>query len=291
MKQALMSEHSRNIITASAPPVLRFLNPLHLLRNLYGHRELIIQFTKREVEGRYKGTYLGLLWSLLNPLLTLAVYTFAFAVIMKARFEGSQGGRLDFALNMFCGLIVFGIFRELVSRAPRMMVESSNFVKRIVFPLEIIPPAILCSSVIFSLFSLCILLPAVLLVQHTVSQTIYQFPLILLPLCAMTLGLSWLLASLGVFLRDMGHFVGVATQLLFFGSPIIYPLSAVPERFQLIMRLNPLSTFLENSRRTLIHGEPLEWGWWLVTLIVSLVVLQIGYAWFMRSKTAFADVV
>jgi len=279
-------------ITSEPPSVTEFLSPVGMFARLWGQRELIGQFAWREVVGRYKGAYLGLAWSLLNPLMTLAVYSFVFGMILKARFAtGSDAGRLDFVLNLFCGLIVYGVFSNCLGRCAGVIIENRNFVKRVVFPLEALPVAILGGSLVNAAMGLAILLPVLAIFAPQLSSTMYLFPLVLAPLCALTLGLSWFLASLGVFLRDIGQVVIVGLQLLFFASPIIYPLSAAPDNWQLLMRLNPLTTILEDSRRTLISGQSPEWGWWLAVTVLSIVVLQLGYVWFMKSKRVFADLV
>ncbi len=289
----MAASNARRIITSEPPSAGEFVGVRKMIGNLYQFREIIKQFTWREVTGRYKGTYLGLIWTLITPLMTLAVYTFVFGVILNARFGVAQtgSGKLDFALNLFCGLIVFSVFSTSVSTAPCLIVGAANYVKRVVFPLETLPVSVVGAGLINAAMSMAILMPALLVFSERLSPTMYQFPLVLIPLCALSLGLSWFLASLGVFLRDLREAVGIIVQLLFFLSPVIYPLSAAPESLQPILRLNPLTTILENARRTLMWGQPIEWFWWFVVTAVSFVILQVGYVWFMKSKRAFADVI
>jgi len=253
---------------------------------------MIKQFAWREVVGRYKGTYLGLVWSLLNPLLTLAVYTVVFGVVLKAKFgPAAEAGTAQFALALFCGIIIYNVFSVCVSKAPSAIYEQPNLVKKVVFPLEILPVAMLAASIVNAGFGLAILIPALLIFSPNLSSTIYMFPLVLLPLCALSLGVAWFLASIGVFIRDVGQAIVILLQLLFFASPVIYPLSAAPGVFQIILRLNPLTTILEDARRTLIWGQSIEWPWWFAVTIVSLIVMQSGYVWFMKSKRVFADII
>jgi lipopolysaccharide transport system permease protein len=283
---------STKIITADPPRVIEFINPVRMVLDLLSRRDLIAKFAWRDVVGRYKGTYLGMIWSLLNPLMTLAVYTFVFGVILKARFTtGPSGGYGAYALILFSGIIVFNVFSVCISRASLLIADNPNYVKRVVFPLEILPVAALGSSLISAGLGLIVLIPALVIFSAKISSTMYIFPLIILPLCALTLGLAWFLASFGVYIRDVGQVVTVLLQLLFFVSPVIYPLSAVPERFQLLARVNPLTTILENARRTLVWGQSLEWRWWVVVTIGSLLFMQFGYIWFMRTKRTFADVI
>ncbi|MCP4664725.1 MAG: ABC transporter permease, partial [Deltaproteobacteria bacterium] len=205
--------------------------------------------------------------------------------------SGADAGRLDFALNLFCGLILYNVFSSCVGKAPDLVVGNRNYVKRVVFPLEVLPVAVLGSSLVDAAMSLAILIPALLIFSPKISSTLYLFPLVFIPLCAMTLGLSWFLASMGVFLRDIGQFVQVMLRLLFFLSPIFYPVSAVPEGLQKILYLNPLTSILEDGRRILIRDQSPDWIMWISVTVVSLIILQLGYVWFMKSKRAFADVV
>jgi len=280
------------IITADIPRFSRYLSPVVMIRDLYAFRYLIRQFAWREVAGRYKGTYLGLVWSLIHPLMTLVVYTFVFGVILNVRFgPQSEGSQLDFALNLFCGLIVYNIFSTCVGRAPSLIVGNPNYVKRVVFPLEVLPVAILGSALVDAAIGLAVLVIMLVASSVEIPWTIVLFPLCVAPLCALSLGVAWFLTAIGVFLRDVGQAVTVGLQLLFFLSPVVYPLSSVPESLQLMVRLNPLTTILEGARRTVMMGLPPEWLWWSAVVVVSLVALQLGYAWFMRSKRGFADVV
>jgi lipopolysaccharide transport system permease protein len=277
-------------ITGAAPSLWEFTDPVKMTRGLIKHRNLIRQFLWKEVIGRYKGTYLGLLWSLLNPLVSLAVYTLVFGVVLKAKFDpASEVGTAQYALHLFCGIVLFNVFAGVASRAPFCIVDQPNLVKKVLFPLEIFPVAILGGSLANAGFGLCILVAALVLFSGAMSLTALLFPLTLIPLCALSLGTGWFLASLGVFIRDVGLAMGLVLQLLFFASPVIYPLSAAPPTFQWVLRLNPLTTILEEARHTLLMGQSIDWGpWWAVTL-VSLGIMQFGYIWFMKSKRVFAD--
>lgn len=263
--------------------------PIRMFRELTGHWNLIRQFAWRDVVTRYKGSFFGILWSFVVPLLMLAVYVLVFSVIFQSRWGGS-GSRLDFALKLFCGLIIFNVFGECIQRAPGLVLANPNYVKRVVFPVQVLPVAALGSSLINGGFSLVILLLAWAAVHHTVSSTIWLFPLMLVPLCALTLGLGWVLSALGVFVRDLAQPVFVLMQALFFLSGIFFPPSSVPSYLRTPMLMNPMTTILENSRRTLLLGQWPDWTWWGLVTAGSLVVMVVGYYGFMRSKKAFADV-
>jgi lipopolysaccharide transport system permease protein len=266
-------------------------SPIGLVRRLWGERVLVRQIGRRDVVSRYKGSYLGVLWSLITPLLMLAVYAFVFSVIFKSRWGnvGSQS-QLTFALTLFCGLLAYNVFAEVVSRAPTLVVGNPSYVKRVVFPLEILPVAALFTAVVNMLPGAVVLLITWVAVYHSLSSTIWLAPLMLLPLCMISLGLGWLLASLGVFIRDIAHPVTVLVQVLLFMSGIFYPISALPAKYQHLLILNPLVSIIENIRRTALWGQWPVWRWWAIVTLGSLVLMQIGYYWFDRSRKAFADV-
>lgn len=280
---------------ASAPrSVTDLLHPVHLARNLWQHRGLIRQLTAREVAQRYRGSLLGVAWSFLLPLIMLATYTFVFSFVLQSKFDvqiGSGPGRVDFALLLFAGMLMFGIFQETVGAAPTLIVGNSSFVKRVVFPLEVLPVVRLLASLVHGLIGFGILLTATLALRQTISPTIWLFPVVLAALLAFSLGVAWFVASLGVYIRDLNYIVSVTLTILFFLTPIFYPLSRLPAVFQAIMRANPLTVFVEESRSALLAGTwpnvvPLS-----IALVISFAALQLGYAWFMKTKRGFADVV
>lgn len=269
-----------------------FLNPISMARNLYRHRSLIKQFAWRDFVSRYKGSFLGVFWSFITPLMMLAVYAFVFSVIFKSKWNAqTDQSRVDFALTLFCGLTVFNIFAEAVNRAPTLILGYPSYVKKVVFPLEILPVAALATSLLNASISLLILLPAQFIFNHTISKTIVFFPLILVPMCALVLGVTWFLASLGVFIRDIGQPVGVLVTILLFVSGVFFPPSAVPRSFGFLIKLNPLAGMLEESRATLMWGLFPHWEWLLSACVGAIAVMMLGYAWFMRTKKAFADVI
>jgi lipopolysaccharide transport system permease protein len=266
--------------------------PFQMASNLYNHRNLIRQFAWRDVVTRYKGSHFGMIWSFVTPLMLLAVFSFVFSVIFKSKWGVSPDeGKFQFAMTMFCGMTVFNIFGECISRAPTLILQYPNYVKKVVFPLEILPVAALGSSLINAALSLAILIPAVLLFSHAWPSTIYLFPLVLIPICAFALGFGWFLASVGVFIRDIAQPVSVIVQMLFFISGIFFPPSAIPEDIRSFVQLNPLVGILEDARRTLMWGQYPDWSSLALVTLFSLIVMQLGYLWFMRTKRAFADVI
>lgn len=262
-----------------------------LVRSLWQHRELISQMTRREVMGRYRGSIMGLAWSFFNPILMLAVYTFVFSVVFKARWgTGSEESQTSFAIVLFIGMIVYGLFAEMANRAPSLILSNVNYVKKVIFPLEILPVVGLGAALFHSLISLGVLLVSILLVNGSMAWTILYFPLIILPLLISTLGVAWFLASLGVFVRDVGQTVGIFTTVLMFISPVFYPISALPEKFHFWLMVNPLTFVIEQSRAVIIFGRQPDWAGMGIYAGASLMVAWAGYWWFQKTRKGFADV-
>lgn len=263
----------------------------HMLTSLYNHRQLIIALTKREVLGRYSGSIIGLAWSFINPLLMLAIYTFFFSVIFKARWgvETTQS-QADFAIILFVGLIVYGIFSECINRAPTLITTNVSYVKKIVFPLEILPCIAMGMALFHAIVSLLMLLTVQLAFTGSITWTIIFFPLILLPLILITFGISWILAGIGVYIRDIGQITVFFTTVLLFTSPVFYPLSMVPLKLQAIILLNPLTLIIEQSRKVLIFGQMPDWSSLIPYTIVSLFVAWVGFWGFQKTRRGFADV-
>ncbi|MCG5238967.1 ABC transporter permease [Azospirillum doebereinerae] len=265
--------------------------PLALFKTAWQHRRLILRLSKREVDARYRGSMLGVVWAVLTPLLMLAVYTFVFTTIFQARWGKAGDSSGEFALLLFSGLILFTVFSECVNRAPGLLLENVSYIKKVVFPLEILPVVGLVVALFNAGLSFAILLVFYLVVLGLPPVTTLLLPLVLAPLCLMTLGVSWFLAASGIFLRDIRQVVGVAVSVLMFLSPIFYPISAVPDRFRWVIHLNPLTGILEQARELLFWGSvpaPLEWA--LATL-AGWLCAWLGYAWFMKTRRGFADVV
>jgi homopolymeric O-antigen transport system permease protein len=278
--------------TARPVSVVHLLNPLRPYADLWRHRDLIRQFTVRYFLSRYRGTYLGLVWAFLFPLITLAVYTFVFNTIFVVRWGHAPGeGKFEFALVMFCGMILFGVFSESAVRSVGLVLDNPSFVKKVVFPVEVLPVALLASSLLYAAVSLCLVLVGTHFLLGGVPWTVVLFPIVLVPLTALSLGVGWFLSSLGVFVRDMGTVVIIVVQqLLFFLTPIFYRVENLPAEYRPIAQLNPLTVIVDSGRRTLMRGELPDWIPFLWCTVLSLLVMQLGYAWFMKSKRGFADV-
>ena len=265
-------------------------SPIEMFANLWRHRDLIKASAKREVLGRYRGSFLGVLWSFFNPLFMLAVYTFVFSVVFQARWGGGSGSKTEFALVLFAGLLVFNLFAECVNRAPSLILSNTNYVKKVVFPLEILPFVGLLSALFHTLINLGVWLIAYTLFFGIPHLTVFYLPLVLLPFCLFLMGLSWALASLGVFLRDVSQFIGLLTTALMFLSPIFYPATALPEDYRRILYLNPLTTVVEQTRDVLFWGKTPDLFMLGIYCVVTLGIAWLGFAWFQKTRKGFADV-
>lgn len=261
-----------------------------LCRSLLGNRQLIMQMVKREVAGRYKGSVFGLMWSFLNPILMLTVYTFVFSVVFKARWGGGGDSRTQFAIVLFVGMIVHGLFAEVLNRAPGLIVGNVNFVKKVIFPLEILPVVSMGAALFHAIISLCVLLLVYFFFNGYVHWTAVFLPLVIFPLIVFTLGIAWVLASLGVFVRDVSQSIGIVMTVTLFLSPVFFPISALPLRFQHWMLLNPLTYIIEDSRNVLIYGKMPDFFSLGVYTIIAIFVMWLGFFWFQKTRKGFADV-
>lgn len=262
-----------------------------LARSLWRHRQLIFQMTQREVLGRYKGSFMGLAWSFFTPLLMLAIYTFVFSVVFKARWgDDGEQSNTGFAVVMFVGMIVHAMFAEVLNRAPGMIIGNVNYVKKVVFPLEILPVIAMLAALFHTAISLGVLLAAYVLFKGFVHWTAIFIPFVFFPLILLSLGMAWILASLGVFLRDVGQTIGLLTTVMMFLAPVFYPLTAVPEALRPLIMLNPLTFIIEQARNALVWGFLPDWVGLGIYTLTSAVIAWIGYAWFQKTRKGFADV-
>ncbi len=254
---------------------------------------LILPLVRREIISRYRGSVLGILWSLLTPLLMLAVYTFMFGTVFKARWGGASANAStgEFAVILFAGLIIFQLFAEVINRAPTLILANSNYVKKVVFPLETLVPVALGSALFQVGVSLVVLFGFMLFVYGSIPLTALWLPIVLAPFCLMLLGLGWFLASLGVFVRDINQFLGTLVTAMMFLSPIFFPLSSLPKWLQGWLILNPLTLPVEQARNVLIFGKMPEFLLLAIYSVVSLFVAVAGYWWFQKTRKGFADVI
>lgn len=265
-------------------------SPVAIIDSLFFHRELVWDLVKRDFIGRYKGSMLGVVWSLFNPLLMLVIYTLVFSVAFKAKWGGGEESKVAFAIVLFSGMIIHSLFAECINRAPSLITSHPNYVKKVVFPLEILPWMAFLSALLHFLVSFGVLLVFCLLVGVPVHIGVLLTPIILLPLILMILGLSWLFASLGVYLRDLSQVMGMVTTVALFLAPIFYPIEALPDAYRSILVWNPITLPVVQLRDLMLWGKPLQWDEWAISLVIGLAVCQIGFWWFQKSRRGFADV-
>jgi lipopolysaccharide transport system permease protein len=290
-----MSRTAANAIfrTHESESILAYLNPVRPFVQMWRQRGLLSAFTRREIEGRYKGSHLGLVWALINPLMMLAVYTFVFHGVFKNRWNASDPNEnfMVYAMHMFARIIAFNVFAESVNRAPTLITTNPNYVKKVVFPLEILPVSLIGSALFHSLLSLGVMLISALFGAGTLHLSWLYLPICYVPLVLLTAGVCWFLASLGVFLRDIGNFISVLTTLLFFLTPITYREEWVPKWAITVFHLNPLASIVSNFGRAVNDAQPPDWPSLAIVTVVGLATAVCGYAWFMLIKRAFADVI
>ncbi|MFY8149405.1 MAG: ABC transporter permease [Prochlorococcaceae cyanobacterium] len=265
---------------------------LRFPKSLWDHRELWWRLTEREILGRYRGSILGLGWTLVTPLAMLTVYTFVFSQIFQARWGGIENaGPLGFAVHLFAGLIVFNLFSECVNRAPGLVLANPNYVKKVIFPLDVLGSVAVASSCFHACTSLLVLLAFQFIAYHRIPLTFLWLPIVWIPLVLCSLASTWILAAAGVFLRDIGQLINVALNMLMFLSPIFFPYSALPPKWQPVLGLNPLAQVIEQTRRVLLHGLNPQWPYIIIGLPAALFFCEMSFRIFQKSKKAFADTI
>lgn len=262
----------------------------HVLRRCWLQRQLFFKLLRRDFAERYRGSFLGVVWSLLLPLLSLSIFTFFFGVIFKMRWAGSDGSLGDLALVLFVGITLYNFLAECLNRAPGLILGHQNYVKNVIFPLEMLPAVMVASAVLTLSATLLIILLLQATVGSGLSWTAVLLPLIVLPLVLVALGLSWFLSALGVYIRDIQQLVVPLVQLLMFISPVFYPISHLPESVRFWLKLNPLSWVIEQTRGMVLFGQLPPWESYLLCLGASLLIALLGAYWFARTRKGFADV-
>lgn len=254
------------------------------------NKHLLIQLIKRDILQRYRGSYLGLIWSFVTPLFMLIIYTYFFGFVFNNKWgETLNDNKFEFALVLFCGLLIFNFFSETITKSPSLMISNTNLVKKVVFPLEILPIVLTGSALFHMLISIVILFIGILIVG-TVHWTVIFLPLVIFPIILLSLGFSWFLSSLGVFIRDISQFIGLAMQALMFMSPIFYPISIIPDSLRFIYYINPLTYVVEDVRRVMMWGLLPNWKFTIIGFLLSFSIYFLGFLWFKKTKGGFSDV-
>ena len=269
-------------------------NPLRAVKQLWFQRDLIGQLTRREVAMRYRGTVLGMVWSFVTPLLMLAIYTFVYSVIFHATWPeaGQDRGtsRATFGLILFAGLIPYQLLAEVLTKSPLLIIGSPNYVKKVIFPLEILPVVTVLSATVHSVISLLILLAGMLIFRHEISMTLWMLPLVYVPLMLLSVGVGWFLSSLGMYIRDASQAIAPIVQMLAFLAPVFFPITLVPAAIRWVYYLNPLTMIVSGYRQTTVFDQSVSLMGWSLCTAVGLLAALAGYIWFEKTKSGFADV-
>ncbi|HEH9431464.1 TPA: ABC transporter permease [Aeromonas sobria] len=267
-----------------------FTSPQSLIYAIYKNRKLIYSLTKRDVLGRYQGSIFGILWSFFTPVFMLGVYTFVFSLIFNARWSSESTSKTEFALVLFAGLIVFNFFSECANKAPTLILSNSNYVKKVIFPLEILPVNSALSALFHAMISLSVWFSFFLIQGGEVQVTWFLTPIVLFPVFILSMGIGWLLSSLGVYLRDVGQFVSILVTTLMFLSPIFYPITAIPVEYRYLLHINPLATAIEQVRAVLYFGITPNLDEYIIYLVACLVFAWLCFVVFQKTKKGFSDV-
>ncbi|WOO34425.1 ABC transporter permease [Diaphorobacter limosus] len=266
------------------------ISPREVMVSLWRNRNLIAVSVRREVLGRYRGSVFGIFWSFFNPLLMLAIYTVVFSVVFQARWGAGSSSKTEFAMVLFAGLIIFNLFTECINRSPGLIISNVNLVKKVVFPLEILPAVGVLTAMFHALISFGVWFLAYGLFFGIPHVTVLLLPIVVWPLLMFIMGLSWCLASLGVYLRDVSQIISVVTSVLMFMSPIFYPVSALPESYRQFLYLNPLTPVIEMTRDVLYWGRVPSFELLVIYWVATAFVAWVGFVWFQKTRKGFADV-
>ena len=267
---------------------------LTILPAIHRNRTLILRLARRETEARFRGSFLGIVWVAIVPVTMLLVYSVVFGSILKSSWrapEGNEVGQFSFPMLLFIGLTIFGILAETINRSPSLIMENPSYVKKVSFPLEILPVVALLSTLINAGISFLIFMIFYLFLYGLPPYTIVYLPFVILPFIILCLGISYFLASLGVFLRDLKHITGPLTTVILFLSPVFYSAQTLPEQYRYLLYINPITPFVNQARDVIFWGTPPGIVEWTATLAVSLLAYLLGVTWFSRTYKAFADVI
>ena len=255
------------------------------------YRSLTLELAKRDVLGRYRGASFGLLWSLISPFLMLMVYSFAFGFVMKSKWPQTAQGHVHYSIILFVGLIVHGFFAECLNRSPHLITSNTNFVKRVIFPLEILPWPMVVSALFHTVMNFLVFMVLHLVLDHSIAWTVVFLPVVLLPLVLLTLGISWFLASVGVYLRDIGQVTGVLATAMLFLCTAMFSIDALPESYRWLLMINPLSFIIDQARDVALWGLLPNWSGLGIYTICAFVAFYLGYISFRLTRRGFADVI
>lgn len=260
-----------------------------MFKVLYKNSFLLKQLVKQDIRQKYQGSVLGMLWSFIVPVLMLAIYTFMFSEVFQAKWDIDTSDKYQFAMMLFCGLSAFNMVGEVMNRATVLIASNANYVKKVIFPLEILPVVVMLSALFNCIISFLILFLVKLIIYHNISGTIYLFFVALIPLIILTTGLGLLISAISVYLKDVGNIISVIVTVLMYMSPVFFPLSSVPESFRVVCGINPMTYIIENFRNVILYGRTLDWRFYGISCVIALCFYLFGKIVFMRTKEGFAD--
>lgn len=257
---------------------------------LTSRRTLTFELTKRDILGRYRGASFGLFWSLLSPFLMLLIYTFAFGFVFKSKWPHEAGGDHPYAIILYMGLIVHGFFAECLTRSPMLITSNTNLVKRVVFPLEVLPWSIMLSALFHVGMNLLVFAVLRMALEHSLCLSMLWLPVVFLPVLPLALGVCWLFSSFGVYLRDVSQITGVLSTAMLFVSSAMIPVNSLPSGYRWVFEINPLTFIIDQARAVALFGHMPNFSGLALYALVALVFMYGGHAWFMLTRRGFADV-
>ena len=257
---------------------------MKVFKDLYNYRELLKTSVKKDIGGKYKHSFLGVLWSFINPLLQILVYALIFPLVMK-----NGGSYKDYTVFMVCGLIPWAYFTTVINRASFIMIENGNILKKVYFPRSILPLSLVTSETINFLVSCIIILVFIVIKGFGISKFILFFPLVLLIQYVLLLGIALIFSAVTVYMRDIQHFIGVVLQLLFYATPIVYSIDTIPENFRWILKWNPMTYIIEGYRAIFYNQTMPDLKSLGVLGIISIIILIVGYLLFNKLQKRFAE--
>lgn len=264
---------------------------MNIISSLIKNKHLLINLVARDFIGRYKGSIIGLAWTFFSPLIMLTIYTFVFSVAFKAKWGQGDENKATFAIMLFSGMIIHGFFSECINRAPSLIVGYPSYVKKIVFPLEILPIMALLSALLHFAVSFVVLILFCMMCGVTVHKGILLVPVIIFPLVLIVIGLTWILSSLGVYLRDLQQMMGMFSTVALFLAPVFYPVNSLPQVYRTLITLNPITLPIHQMRDAILFDISLRWDLWCLSLAEGVFVFIVGYWWFQKTKKGFADAI
>lgn len=267
------------------------ISPREMVASFWRNRGLIYTLTKREIAARYRGSFLGMLWSVFNPLFMLLVYTFAFGVIFNSRWDTNSSSKTEYAIVLFAGLIMFNMFSECVNRAPGLVLYNVSYVKKVIFPLEILPWVALGAAAFNWLVGFLVWFVFYGIFFGIPHITALLLPVTLIPFALIVVGFTWWLASIGVYLRDVSQFIGIIVLAFMFVAPLFYPITSISEQYRYLLYLNPVTLAIIEARDVTFWGRVPDVGFFLCYMACGLVIAWLGFAWFQKTRKGFADVI